>query len=302
MKSIAFVAAALLAVADMTSSATTKVVAAEADLASSTNAAKGVEQPATAPKPSAVSTHGCYKSSGELVLNTTLTYNTDAECAQNLCWKKLNLPVGGTSNGDQCWCGEKYPPKSDLVDDKYCNIGCSGYDLFACGGFDGETVYWTIYNSGMSLIVKTSEDTNKSASESGSSSSTTSSPTATSTESSGETIIVTQSAVATNVTPAAKSTNTAGIAAGVVVGVVVLAALVGGAWFYIRRRRNKDIEEEHRRNAAVNAFTGKPPGSSGGMSILDARLDPVMAQRRMSDGSIADNQDYSRRILRVTNA
>jgi cell wall integrity and stress response component len=27
----------------------------------------------------------------------------------------------------------------------------------------------------------------------------------------------------------------------------------------------------------------------------------VMMQRRMSDGSIADNQDYSRRILKVTN-
>jgi cell wall integrity and stress response component len=31
----------------------------------------------------------------------------------------------------------------------------------------------------------------------------------------------------------------------------------------------------------------------------DTRLDPVMAQRRLSSGSIADNQDYSRRILRV---
>jgi hypothetical protein len=35
------------------------------------------------------------------------------------------------------------------------------------------------------------------------------------------------------------------------------------------------------------------------MSISDQRLDPVMAQRRMSSGSIADEADYSRRILRV---
>ena len=68
----------------------------------------------------------------------------------------------------------------------------------------------------------------------------------------------------------------------------------------MRRKRNAEIEEEHRRNAAVNAFIsgGKPPGSSGGLSMSDSRLDPVM-NRRMSDGSIADNQDYSRRILRV---
>lgn len=95
-----------------------------------------------------------------------------------------------------------------------------------------------------------------------------------------------------------------GIIAGVVVGVVVLGAAFGGLWFFMRQKRNREIEEEHRRNAAVNAFMGgKPPGSSGGYSMeTDTRMDPVMAQRRLSSGSIADNQDYSRRILRVTNA
>jgi len=71
----------------------------------------------------------------------------------------------------------------------------------------------------------------------------------------------------------------------------------------MRNRKRRAIEEEHRRNAAVNNFigAGKPPTSSGGASsFTDTRLDPaVMAQRRMSDGSIADNQDYSRRILKV---
>lgn len=87
---------------------------------------------------------------------------------------------------------------------------------------------------------------------------------------------------------------------GVVVAVVAVAGAIGGVFFYLRRKRNKEIEEEHRRNAAVNSFIGhKPPGSSGGLSITDARLDPVMAQRRLSDGSIADNHDYSRKILRV---
>lgn len=99
------------------------------------------------------------------------------------------------------------------------------------------------------------------------------------------------------------TTNVAGIAGGVVVGVVAVAALLGGGFFWMRRKRNAEIEEEHRRNAAVNAFIsgGKPPSSSGGLSMSDSRLDPVM-NRRMSDGSIADNQDYSRRILRVCNS
>jgi hypothetical protein len=109
------------------------------------------------------------------------------------------------------------------------------------------------------------------------------------------------SATASDEADSGNKTNTVGIAVGVVVGLIVLSAICGGAFFFYRRRRNAEIEEEHRRNAAVNAFIagGKPPSSSGGLSLSDQRLDPVMAQRRMSDGSIADNEDYSRRILRV---
>lgn len=97
------------------------------------------------------------------------------------------------------------------------------------------------------------------------------------------------------------STNTVGIAVGVVVGLLVVGAIGGAVFFVFRRKRNAEIEEEHRRNAAVNAFIagGKPPSSSGGLSLSDQRLDPVIAHRRQSDGSIADNEDYSRRILRV---
>ncbi len=57
------------------------------------------------------------------------------------------------------------------------------------------------------------------------------------------------------------------------------------------------MEEEYRRNVA-GGYGAKPPTSSAG-SVSD-RLEPsVMMQRRQSDGSIADNQDYSRRILKV---
>ncbi len=117
----------------------------------------------------------------------------------------------------------------------------------------------------------------------------------------GHTVVVTQTSTAGAATAAPPSgPNTAGIAAGVVVAVVVVGAIVGGVFFYMRRRRNHEIEEEHRRNAAVSSFIngGHPPSSSSSHS--DSRLDPVMAQRRMSDGSIADNQDYSRKILRVS--
>lgn len=92
--------------------------------------------------------------------------------------------------------------------------------------------------------------------------------------------------------------NTAGIAAGVVVGVVGLAAIVGGVWFFLRRRRQKQAEADYRRNAAgVNDFING--GKTGASSINDTRIDPSFMDRRQSNGSIADNEDYSRRILKV---
>ncbi len=59
------------------------------------------------------------------------------------------------------------------------------------------------------------------------------------------------------------------------------------------------MEEEYRRNQASTYTVGGKPTNRSSMS--DSRLEPsVMLQRRQSDGSIADNQDYSRRILKVS--
>lgn len=90
--------------------------------------------------------------------------------------------------------------------------------------------------------------------------------------------------------------NTAGVAAGVVVGVVALCAIVGAAFFFLRRKKAKQLEEEYRRNAEINAFAQKKPTTPNS----DGRWDgDYMAQRRQSNGSIDDDQDFSRRILTV---
>lgn len=95
-------------------------------------------------------------------------------------------------------------------------------------------------------------------------------------------------------------TNKAGVAVGIVFGLLGFAALAGGILVFVRNRKRRAIEEEHRQAAAVNSFID---GGKYGGPVTDTRLDPAaMATRRMSDGSIADNQDYSRRILKVTNA
>lgn len=92
--------------------------------------------------------------------------------------------------------------------------------------------------------------------------------------------------------------NTAGIAAGVVVGVVGLASIIGGVFFFLRRRRQRQAEEDYRRNAAgVNDFISG--GKTTASSVNDSRIDPSFMDRRQSNGSIADNEDYSRRILKV---
>jgi cell wall integrity and stress response component len=111
-------------------------------------------------------------------------------------------------------------------------------------------------------------------------------------EPAGSTVVVTAPGESSGKSRGSK----AGIAAGVVVGIIVVGAIVGGVWFYLRGRKRRALEQEYRRNATINSFA--KPGSAS--SISDSRLEPsVMMQRRMSDGSIADNQDYSRRILKV---
>jgi hypothetical protein len=134
--------------------------------------------------------------------------------------------------------------------------------------------------------------------EAKSSSSSVPATTAAASASAASTVAVT--ATSTPTAAASKGPNTAGIAAGVVVGVLVLAAIIGGMFFFLRNKKRRDVEEEYRRQAAVNQFTagGKQMHTSNS-SMTDSRLDPDFLARRQSNGSIADNEDYSRRILKV---
>lgn len=200
----------------------------------------------------------------------------------------------------KCYCGMEYPPKDDITDNSDCNYPCNGFPKEACGGKKGS---YAVYNTGGDGFLAPDHESSSSSSSSSTATSSSTKSTGTATSTSATTATVTETQSTESAKPEKKSggPNTAAIAAGVVVGVVVAAAIIGGIIFFMRRKRNAEIEEEHRRNAAVNAFISgsKPPSTSGGLSITDARLDPVMAHRRLSDGSIADNQDYSRKILRV---
>ncbi|KAJ6441277.1 WSC domain-containing protein [Purpureocillium lavendulum] len=253
--------------------------------------AKGKQSPSEFPLEGAFKSQGCYSSSGNMTLHKAVDKMSSGTC--NKACQEDNYWVSGLK-GASCYCGYALPPLGDRAKDSDCNYPCPWYDLEACGGL-GKGFYST-FNLGINI-----EATNIQSSSSSSSSATSSSTSGDETPT-PPAVTETKDSTPTPDSGSGSKPNTAGIAAGVVVGVVGLAAIIGGIFFFVRRRRNAEIEEDHRRNAAVNAFINgsKPPGSSGSISMTDARLDPVMAHRRMSDGSIADNEDYSRRILRVS--
>ncbi|EGX92436.1 WSC domain-containing protein [Cordyceps militaris CM01] len=241
--------------------------------------------------------NGCYSSFGNMTkIEIDTKYLSNGSCGK-ACTDSKNTVAAVAAQA--CYCGTVYPPKKDVIDASKCDYGCNGFGEEMCGSISGA---YSVLNLGVVLAPGYYSDASSSSSSSPSPTPTSGSSSAASTS----TGAATGSPDSSTGKPekSGGGPNTAAIAAGVVVGVVVAAAIIGAIIFFIRRKRNAEIEEEHRRNAAVNAFISgsKPPSTAGGISITDSRLDPVMAHRRLSDGSIADNQDYSRKILRVTNA
>jgi cell wall integrity and stress response component len=107
------------------------------------------------------------------------------------------------------------------------------------------------------------------------------------------------------------SSSAGGIAAGVIVAVLVVSAIFGGVFFYFRRRRQQESEAEgfKPQKDMKDISFGSSPASAmpinqdrPQMWAPDSRMDSGTATHRMSSGSIADNQDFSRRILQVRHA
>jgi cell wall integrity and stress response component len=263
---------------------------ATAVMAASTTS-KGVPVPSALPMKGALRSQGCWAGKGDTwELVPTLEYPSSGSCS-DYC-TPLNYTVIAT-HAEECFCGDDYPPEDKSVDDSKCNYPCPGFDPEACGGIGSPATYG-VYNTGVKIDVPFADDSTTTSSGSSST------PTATNTESTTES---SQATTTDGSDGESGGSNTVGIAVGVVVGLVLFAGAIGAGYFYMRKKKRQEEAEERRRAQAVSAFVGggSKPGSING-SFADSRLDPVMAHRRMSDGSIADNEDYSRKILRVTNA
>ncbi|MCJ1264329.1 hypothetical protein MMC22_004200 [Lobaria immixta] len=262
---------------------------------------------------------GCFSSSDPLQDQGPWTFQSLGYC-QDKCTGLQKAVMA--MKGANCWCGDEIPANSTKVADSKCNIKCNGFPSDICGG----PSTWTVLLTGVDDSVGSFQEPDPSTtatpsqdSDSGSKPSSkqaTTTPPATkagasstpdSTSNPPPSVIVTHASTVIVTAPGdlnvqqpsstetkAKSSNTAGIAAGAVVGVVAACAIAGGLFFFLRNRKRRAIEEEFHRNSTNTLATNS--------NMSDARLEPsVMMQRRQSDGSIADNRDYSRRILKVTN-
>lgn len=239
---------------------------------------------------SAIVSIGCFKTSTPLDDHGPYKYQSEGNC-QRICIG-LEKDVMGLSDGTNCWCGDLIPGEDARVRNETCDTTCAGTDEYLCGGpsllwvdltgFTRNRVgqYSAISSSSSAASTSSAEKTSKSV------------PTA----------LVSESA-APEKEEKDSGPNKVGIAVGVVVGVLALLALIGGVVFYLRHKRRREVEEEYRRQAAVNSFvSGGSKLHTSNSSMTDSRLDPEFMNRRQSNGSIADNEDYSRRILKVTNA
>lgn len=133
-------------------------------------------------------------------------------------------------------------------------------------------------------------------------------------------------------TQRALSTNVGAIAGGVVGGVVGLICIAIAIFFFIRHRRKNDESDDEEffekgsgsglsrgngtakskkynsafdmpmANPFSDEFADKRASKMTTNGLADPRLNPaIVGRRRLSDGSLADETDYSRKILAVAN-
>ncbi|KAF2666643.1 hypothetical protein BT63DRAFT_313616 [Microthyrium microscopicum] len=221
---------------------------------------------------------GCFSSAQPMINHGPYNFQSSGNC-QKICYLLQNTAMA-LGNGTDCWCGDMLPALSDKVDDDKCNTPCAGYPGENCGASDVWTVYQTSFT--LNTVPYFSE------SVSSASPSITAKP-------------ATQSASASAAPVSKGGSNAVGIAVGVIVGLIVLAAIAGAGFMYMRRKQQRDLEEFKKQND-VSSFVGGSSGADSRPSMWapDGRLDGAN-DKRNSVGSIADNADYSRRILQVRN-
>lgn len=103
---------------------------ASADDTSSSSKIVSIPTPTATVRVSAMSTMGCFATGVPLEDHGKGNFVTAGSC-QQIC-VQLDKNVLGLSDGERCWCGDKFPPKDTKIDNKKCTSMCSGDDTTVC--------------------------------------------------------------------------------------------------------------------------------------------------------------------------
>jgi len=228
---------------------------------------------------------GCYAFDNSLSVKNTSIFQSTGLCNLQICGPEGYAVYGLSDN--QCYCGNSIP--SDQVDGSKCNLKCPGWQNDTCGAVG----YLSVWLTGTGNLVGNAATQILSVDPTATKTSAVASSTVYVT-SPGQTTII-QSATAQSQTPSSGGGVSGGEAAGIAIGVLALIGIGAAAFFFIRRRRRDDYQKQYE-----GSGFGSSPGSLNRPFGTDQRLEPQMLKRE-SVGSLADEHDYSRKILRVIN-
>ena len=147
-----------------------------------------IQEPAKSPLMNQMTPQGCFSAlPSDADSHGSGPFMANGACGDS-CTKENKLVA--ITFGSTCYCSDKYPAKSSLVDDSSCDEPCPGYAMEACGGMNPKS--YSVFNTGLDLVPKYDDDKD----DGGDASSATEAP------SSASSIISTASVVSTKVTSA----------------------------------------------------------------------------------------------------
>ncbi|CAK7235942.1 Cell wall integrity and stress response component 4 [Sporothrix curviconia] len=229
---------------------------------------------------------------GTTPTNTSI-YQSDGLC-YNFCIDDYAFAV---VQGQDCWCSDYTPSKTDQVSTSECDTPCPGWSPDVCGG---DSLY------GYMALNKSPSGT---AGGSSSASPTTTSKTSAVTTPTVQTVTAGGVVQTVTVTPSSgagdnssvSSTHkglSAGAAAGIAIGVVAIFVFAGVIAFLVWRRKRQQKEPEDALFVANNPKTPSPRGTSPNTSsspkVSEVSTAPAFA-RKAGDGQWENDQSGRRR-------
>ncbi|KAJ5134586.1 Carbohydrate-binding WSC subgroup [Penicillium atrosanguineum] len=260
----------------------------------------------------------------------TDTYQSNGACEDTCADYAL-----GVLQGKKCWCSNVAPSTDSRESVSDCDTGCPGYPADSCGSA-AKGVWAYVKISGNSISSTESNSGTTSSSTTTTSSASTTDPSTTNnvvketTNASGQvrTVTVAAAVSTSGLDTSDKSTDggsslsggsIAGIVIGVLGGIALVGALIFMIFFYRKRARSASpipSQDMADRTSQGSSFIrgvfpqGHTQEMSGSSSLgrkhtfTDNRMKADIYPNGPRDSSVSlqDNEDYSRPVLRVTNA